>query len=74
MKLVSRPSPPPTPDPGIRATPMPFGPFNGRPVCELPCYYLYSLLNKRLWAGLQAAVDAELEYRAGVRRTGKRAA
>jgi hypothetical protein len=53
---------------------MPFGPFAGRPVSELPDWYLYQLVSRRLWPDLSAAVDAELEIRAWQRRAIRRAA
>lgn len=54
--------------------PMPFGPFSGRPVRELPDAYLYQLVERRLWPDLAAAVDAELERRAVERRAALRRA
>jgi hypothetical protein len=36
-------------------TTMPFGPFFGRPVAELPDCYLYQLVERRLWVDLAAA-------------------
>lgn len=53
---------------------MPFGPFAGRPVEELPDYYIYALIERRLWPDLAAAVDAELERRAILRRGQRKAA
>lgn len=54
--------------------PMPFGPFAGRPVEELPDYYLYQLIERRLWPDLAAAVEAELERRGKLRRAALRKA
>jgi len=47
---------------------MPFGPFNGRPVEDLPDYYLFILIERRLWPDLAAAVNLELERRSAERR------
>jgi uncharacterized protein (DUF3820 family) len=52
-----------------RLTMIPFGPFNGRPVVELPDWYLYQLADRGLPAHLAAAVEAELERRAALRRS-----
>ena len=69
MKLVPRPAArAATPDVSLRSTPMPWGPFHGRPVCELEDWYLYQLVERRLWPNIAEAVAAELEFRARERR------
>ena len=72
MKLVPRrPSVPGAALPNtaaLRHTTITFGPFAGRPVCQLDDAYLYQLVNRRLWPVLRDAVEAELEFRAALRR------
>lgn len=55
-------------DVSLRSTVMPWGPFHGRPVCEVPDSYLYQLVERRLWPNIAEAVEAELEFRARERR------
>jgi len=50
-----------------------FGPYNGRPISELPDEYLYQLIHRRLWPETSAAVDAELERRGEAKRGADRA-
>jgi uncharacterized protein (DUF3820 family) len=57
-----------------RLTMIPFGPFNGRAVAELPDWYLYQLADRGLPARLAAAVEAELERRAALRRSATKVA
>jgi hypothetical protein len=52
----------------LRHTIITFGPFNGRPVCELEDWYLFSLAGRRLWPRLARAVEAELGVRSAARR------
>jgi hypothetical protein len=53
---------------------IPFGPFNGRPVAELPDWYLYQLSDRILPARLAVAVEDELVARSRERRDRRRAA
>ena len=53
---------------------MPFGPHRDELVADLTDAYLYQLIERRLWPDLAAAVEAELERRAMLRRALKKAA